>query len=362
MQIVKKNGYDTELIENSHGDYHAQFNDLNKLTNYILEQYVWDGKAIQKENEKVKVEALYDKGKMISEKEFDNKDQVIYEFTANIKSWYNPNQTLKHQELYNDKNNVICVRKYENGIIQYIDTLLTNIKIAGKIYDEISKLQYFDANGKIQKEEISIGGRTLKYKIFDVNGIITDSDELRAELKNYYIKGNNASSQSVNLYNEVKGKMARNFCIDENGVLSTGPSGFQKALAATASAIDEPYNGNGNQSTPDCYNKKIKYIYEALQILYKDYINSVSKFNQTINEKKLAENYYVESLGSVSEQISYYKERNNVYNDVLNLCSNFNSYIPKFQEIVSSQNSNELDKQLKKKTDINEIKSIIGLK
>ena len=366
MQIVKKNGYDTEVTDNAHewqySHYYAKFNDINKLTNYLLEQYVWDGKAIQKENDKVKVESIYDKGKLVTEKEFGQNGQVIYDYKNNIKSWYNPNNTLKHQEIYNDNKKIICVKKYENGTIQYIDTLLTNIEINGTKYDELSRLQYFDSNGKIQKEEIGFSDKTLKFKVFDINGNITDSDELRAELSDFYRKGNEASNQAVSIYNEIKEKMAQNFCLDENGVLSTGPSGFQKAVAATASALDEPYYGTGNQSTPECYNKKIKSIYEAIQILYKDYICSISKFNQTITEKKLNESYHAESLGSVVEQISYYKERHKVYIDLLNLCSTFNSYIPKFQEIISSSNSDEMDKQLKKKTDLNEIKSIIGLK
>lgn len=365
MQIVKKNGYDTEITDNAHewqySHYYAKFNDINKLTNYLLEQYVWDGKAIQKENDKVKVESIYDKGKLVTEKEFGQNGQVIYEYKNNIKSWYNPNNTLKHQEIYNDSKKIICVKKYENGIIQYIDSLLTNIEINGTKYDELSRLQYFDSNGKIHKEEIGFSDKTLKFKVFDINGNITDSDELRAELNDFYRKGNDASNQAVAIYNEIKEKMAQHFCMDENGVLSTGPSGFQKAVAATASALDEPYYGTGNQSTPECYNKKIKNIYDAIQILYKDYISSISKFNQIITEKKLNESNHAESLGSVAEQILYYKERHKVYSDLLNLCSTFDSYIPKFQEIITSSSSDDLDKQLKKKTDINEIKSIIGI-
>ncbi|MFH1118252.1 MAG: hypothetical protein V1775_00405 [Bacteroidota bacterium] len=392
MQIIKKDGQDTEMTDNMHREHsgfyyteiYEEFNDLYKLTDYLLGQYVMDGKAVKKELGITEMEAYYDKGNLISEtefdyngkviretyfdygklkteKKFDTNGQVLYEFRNNVGSWYNTNQTLKHQEFYNDNNNVICIRKYENGTIQYINTFLTNMFISGEKYDELSKLQYFDANGKIQKEEIVIGDRTLKYKIFDTIGNITDSDELRAELNNYYTKGNNASNQASNIYTEIKEKMFRDFCMDENGVLSTGPSGFQKAIAAAASALDEPYNGIGNQSTPECYNKKNKNIYEAIKILYTDYIFSVSKFNQTIIEKKLAESYFAETFVSVSEQISFYEERYNVYNDVLNLCTTFSSYIIKFDEVVNSPSCEELNKQFKKKSDINEIRSIFGL-
>ena len=351
MTLVKKGERDTELTDNeqnnsygySYTTVYEEFNDLAKLTNYLLEQYVWDGKAVMEVNGVTQKEALYDKGVLITEKEFDNNGNLIYLAEGMIKTWYNADKTLKRQDIYDDKNEVISNRYYNHGIISQIDSVLANYTLDKKQYKELIRVRSFDAEGKIKEENIYTPERKLlTFERYNPEGQVIDNQQLRDDYSDIKSLTLDLGEKIVELITEI------------NNPLESTSSEF--------GCLEEAENVYVPSSLCD---KKAKNIFLAISTIYNHYLPTVIESVEAIEQRggwEFENNEKLDTTNSYVDKIATMQEWKTQDEELFKTLIDFAICVQRFKDILASEEQVKLNnKGLKDVTNPEEIRAIIGI-
>ena len=351
MTLVKKDDRETELTDNeknnsygySYTTVYEKFNDLAKMTNFLLEQYVWDGNAVMKVNGITQKEAVYDKGVLITEKEYDNDGNLIYLAEGKVKTWYNADKTLKRQDIYDDKNEVISNRYYNNGIITQIDSVLVNYTIDNKQYKELIRVRSYDAEGKIKEDNIYTPERKLlTFERYNPAGQVIDNQQLREDYADI-------KSLTLNLGEKIGG-------------LITEITNPLESTSSEFGCLEESENAIVPSSLCD---KKAKNIFLAISTIYNHYLPTVNQSVEAIEQRGGWEFEYNEKLDATDsyvDKIAIMQEWKTQDDELFKTLVDFTSCVQRFKDILASEEQVKLNnKELKDKTSPEEIRAIIGI-
>ncbi len=351
MKLVKQDDRETELTDNEHNNYYGysyttvyeKFNDLAKMTNYLLEQYVWDGKATMEVNGITQKEALYDKGVIKSEKEYDNNGNLIYLAEGKIKTWFNANQTLKRQDIYDDSNEVISNRYYNNGLISQIDSVLKNYSVDNKKYQELIRVRNFDISGRIKEDNIYTPERKLlTFERYNSEGQVIDNKQLR---KDY----SDIKMLTLDLGEKIEGLI-----IEITSPLESTSSEF--------GCLEETNNVIAPSSVCD---KKARNIFLAISTIYNHFLPGVTDSAEDIEQRgrwDFEQNERLNATDSYVDKIAIMQEWKEHDEELFKTLTDFAIYVQRFKDVLTSEDEvKPVNKGLKDKTNPEEIRAIIGI-